>query len=732
VRLTLRTLLAYLDDTLEPTEIKTIGHKVSESDTAQELIARIKQITRRRRLTTPPATGPNSFDPNTVAEYLDNELPAEKTADVEKLCLESDVHLAEIATCHQILTLVLGEPALVPPTAKERMYGLVHGREAIPFRKANAPAGAIASAPGHHDADEMLLLGLPFYRRGTWLRWALPVAAVLLVAGLAVALWQALRGSGTPDPDKRAVANAGTNSPEKNETPRDNGNAKKPPIHEISDPVKKDGKDDKDSKPADDSAKPPRPQEDEPKRGAAGRPEPDKKGPDSTKAGQPARNTPPSNERALLGKSYRKPNDLPSILVRNTPQGWKWVRPGEQVYSTEPLVSLPGSRSEVRLDSDVHLVLRGLLPEFSRHAVMDFLLESAAVLHKNPDFDLDATLQRGRFYLSNHKGSGPAKVRLRFGPAAEPEVWDLTLGEGSEVGIDLTKRCTQDVNYLEGEEPDMVLVLQVLNGKSGLRIDANHYPNLTAPPGPSLVVWDYKSGKVEGPIAIDKKSPNWLEAPPSTTDARDMQTAVKELSGRMDAAKSPVLVVEESLGNERPVDRFLAIYCLEAMDQVPRLLNVLGEQDPNRWMDREKVIFALRCWLGHDGEQSRKLYDPSKKTGVLTSMQKFKRTEADALAMLLHDFTEEAKRSEVTYDLLSQYLLSEKVAIAEMAFYHLRRLARGYELPPFNAAWPRDLRQPVAEKVDSLLKAGKLPPPERGPGGGPPGGSPPPVLPKKS
>jgi hypothetical protein len=48
VRLTLRTLLAYLDDTLEPIEIKTIGKKVAESNAAQVLIARIKQVTRRK------------------------------------------------------------------------------------------------------------------------------------------------------------------------------------------------------------------------------------------------------------------------------------------------------------------------------------------------------------------------------------------------------------------------------------------------------------------------------------------------------------------------------------------------------------------------------------------------------------------------------------------------------------------------------------------------------------
>ena len=136
MRLTLRTLLSYLDDMLEPAQAKLIGAKVAESEQARDLTERIKQVTRRRRLLTPPASGPGGIDPNTIAEYLDNEVTPEKAAEVEQICLASDVHLAEVAACHQILTLVLGEPALVPPTAKQRMYTLVKGPEAIPFRRA--------------------------------------------------------------------------------------------------------------------------------------------------------------------------------------------------------------------------------------------------------------------------------------------------------------------------------------------------------------------------------------------------------------------------------------------------------------------------------------------------------------------------------------------------------------------------------------------------------------------
>ena len=122
MRLTLRTLLAYLDDRLPPSNAREIGQKITNSPFATELAERIREVKRRRRLAS-PAKPQQVIEANLIAEYLDDQLTPELVARVEREILSSDASLAEVAAAHEILGMIR-DPVTVEPRLRDRLYGL--------------------------------------------------------------------------------------------------------------------------------------------------------------------------------------------------------------------------------------------------------------------------------------------------------------------------------------------------------------------------------------------------------------------------------------------------------------------------------------------------------------------------------------------------------------------------------------------------------------------------------
>jgi hypothetical protein len=664
MRLTLRTLLAYLDDALEPAQAKLIGQKVAESEAAQELIGRIKQVTRRRRLTTPPLTGPGArFDPNTIAEYLDNVLPAEQVAELEETCLASDVHLAEVAACHQVLTLFLGEPALVPPTARQRMYRLIRGREAIPNRRVSAPGpGQDAGAGAGDGEEEGTLLGLPFSRRES-LRWLIGLTAAGLLLGAGIAIWMAVApGSQTAFQPKAPVEEVAADFAR---VPDRQAQAEaKPPSVESKELLPAPRLEVEPT--AEESAK--APGTSSPAQGPAS-----KENPTSPHAIPPARGA-----RADLGKAILVP---PTVLLQRPPdkEAWQRLKPQTRVFSNDYLVTLPGYRSELRLDSGVHLVLWGNLPEFSRFPPV---LESAVVLHVDPDVDLDFTLDHGRVVLSNHKGERPARVRLRFAD----EAWELTLpDQNTEVAAELVGICLPYNKEPGGGEPELHLALLGLKGQAQVKIRYEQY----LLPSPSMLTWDNIVGAARSPVPLPHP-PDWWT---NTVPVKAPMQALEGLTNRL-VLKNIDVAIAEAKNSPDASSRVLALRCLGAMANYASLLDCLA--DDKHADVRIVAIDELRHLLGLSAHNDAKLRRALKQ-------KNFSDGQAQTILQLLHGISLEQWGNPTIRSTAVDYLMHDKLAIRQLTHTLLLALEPDGRKIPYDPAGDSDSRERGHEAWKKLI-----------------------------
>jgi pSer/pThr/pTyr-binding forkhead associated (FHA) protein len=399
----------------------------------------------------------------------------------------------------------------------------------------------------------------------------------------------------------------------------------------------------------------------------------------------------------------------PSVLLQRQrdPDPWGRLKPESRIHTGYYLLSLPGYRSRIRLDSGVILVLWGNVPEF---APFPPLLESTVMLNDpEPGTDLDLTLDHGRVLIYNNKlkEKGPAKVRVRF----YQEVWDLTLPDhSSEVVLELWGQFPPDVPFSKepgGKGPNIFVGLHN-KGPVSLAVRGQTY-ELTKP---SRVVWSNRATAVMGPDALpDGKPPAWwtdrLE-PGKSPVADAMMIALSDLSAALGKTEAVVDAVWTQVTNadEEPLRR-LGVLCLGALDALVELAQAL--EDGRRPLVRSTAIHALRHWISRGPDYELELYR------ALQEKKKYAKEKAETIVQLLHLFSPADVRRPETYQRLIGLLDHDSLPVRELALWHLTQMVpQGLKTIKFDPAGDSESRQKAIAEWKKLIPPGSLPPPPDG------------------
>jgi hypothetical protein len=721
VRLTLRTLLSYLDDTLEPAQAKAIGAKVAESEQARELMERIKQVTRRRRLTTPTTSGPGGIDPNTIAEYLDNDVTPEQAAEVEQICLASDVHLAEVAACHQILTLVLGEPALVPPTAKQRMYVLVKGPESIPFRKPAKPAtkdDQDLSSEIEPDQDDTLRLGVPRVNGDNRNLWLLIGGGTLAACLLIFAVWGLVK-PGPKDEQQIAQNDKDKDKDKAGDKDKDKDGDKDKGKKKTQDEKDKD-KDKTNTKKIDET--PPNP----------------KNLPITLE--DPKVNLPPKVEYQAANPAqvpvgvYLQPGakEPSAVLLQAKPGSGGWGRvvaeKKKNVVSGRPLVSLPGSKSVVILESGVEVTLWGNLPE----STLDYsVLESRAVIHSNvPQLDADLTLDRGRILLRNKRMDGKdALIRLRFNDPTQgqEDFFDIILN-GSEAAIVVDRACEMDRDepFYESEKDanrkGPTAIMKIFAYELSANIHAGGLEYSVSQMQQQMLQWTSRTGKLVIPAGVP--APPWIKGNPELKDEGSILArkkaveACERLAKILDTKPIDVALAEvnqtvqanaqkEMIGGKLPsLDTFTqwrhAIRCEAAVDSISDVYDEFARTDTPIFI-RGLCMQTLQQWIAWNRDQDYELLKAVKK------YHNNKTTVSIKIMELFHGVSTDDARKPTTYQHLIENLNNDVLPIRTLSHWHLIKLAPAGGEIPYDPAASAERRQMAIRQWIALIPPGQLP-----------------------
>jgi hypothetical protein len=387
----------------------------------------------------------------------------------------------------------------------------------------------------------------------------------------------------------------------------------------------------------------------------------------------------------------------PTVLLQRQGDAYPWLplRPESRVSTAVTLVSLPGYRSTLALDSGVKLTLWGNLPEFSAFPPV---LECAVMLNlPAAGADLDLTLERGRIHVANTKPAGAAQVQLRF----LNQTWQLTLPEpGAEAGAEL---WTLPPGSTASPTPVACLGL-FIKGKAQLRAG-----------GQTLELADHaRVAWVQGPHAVpevdvlkellewwskvpDRNKPEIADALLTLKDWADLLQSSDEVVDRIRTR------VQESKDSTLKV---VGLLFLAALDGAPVLVGFL--EDRSHPEVRGTARHAVQTWLARRPENVAELQGLLEKQG-------YSREKAILACKLLRPLPAAELARPETYQDLIRCLDHENLLVRDLAFWHLANLvAEGPRKIAYDPAADEQHRRQAIEQWRKLVPPGKVPrPPKR-------------------
>lgn len=605
MRLTLRTMLAYLDRTLDHTDADELSEKIQESEFATGLVHRIRSATRHLRLGAPKLHGKGvGQDPNSVAEYLDSTLPQERVPDFERVCLESDVQLAEVAACHQILARVLGEPAHIETDMRERMYNI----EELGRKKAEAEKVAAPPVTNDHAEEKAVIESYEEVAEKTAIKpWAIAIALLLLIGVLFAAMGPLDSNHpvlGSLFPDDTPIANG----PEADPKVTDPAPKGKVPDAPQVDPK---GQEPKSPGVAEPNVAPTEPVTEPP----ATPVEPAKSDPGGD-AKSPTAITDPALTPAVDPKSAPVPEPAPATpvvrevgrylsseqaLLRfdNTENSWSRLQAPSVLRSGDRLTVLPTFRPPVVLTNSIQMIFAG---------------SSAAEIGVPDENDApNVSLSYGRAVFVTAGKAGAQAHLVLDGRAGSVTFGDAT----SAMAVEVTKYLPPGVNP---EETTAQRVIQLF--ATGAEITWSDGKNdVTIAPGNVLTMIDDKAPD----MFATGDAPGWIDLQPLTDGER---LASRGLEPFLKLDRPVSLSMQEQVSFRKVEVASLAIRSLSHLGLYEPLVDSLG----NEWQHS--------YWPAHFDELRAAIArSPAGAESVRISIEKSSGAEAELLYRLLWMFS---------------------------------------------------------------------------------------------